>query len=86
MNSKLEMRERFVRGMNYLAIFYYVFEQLQAAFFAGLVLLVILTKPVRCSRFMQIAMVSMEYRDSCHPTVCNFYNILRMSARITGLL
>ncbi len=55
-------------------------------FIAGLVLLMVFTKSVRCSRFMQIAVISMEWCDSCHPDALCSYNVLRRSARATGIL
>ena len=55
-------------------------------FIAELVLLIVLIKSVRCSRFMQIAVVSMEPCDSCHPNAQYFYIQLRMSARMTGTM
>ena len=35
---------------------------------------------------MQIAVVPMEQCDSCHPDVQCFYTLLRMSARMTGIM
>ena len=35
---------------------------------------------------MQIAVISMERCDSCHLDVQYFYNLLRMSARMTGIM
>ena len=35
---------------------------------------------------MQIAVISMEWCDSCHPDAWCFYILLRMSARITGIM